>query len=52
MNVIQPIGDGLTNVVEGATGGWRDLEETWVDKRSEGGRRFVFLHVVTGLALS
>ena len=41
----------LTNVVEGTAGGWRDLEEAWVDERSEGRRRLVFLHVVTRLAL-
>lgn len=41
----------LTDIVESAAGGWRDLEEAWVDERSEGGRGLVFLHVVTGLAL-
>lgn len=48
---LQSMGDRLTDVVEGAAGGWRDLEEAWVDERSEGGRRLVFLHVVTRLAL-
>lgn len=47
----QPVGTRLTDVVEGAAGGWRDLEEAWVDERSEGGRGLVFLHVVTRLAL-
>lgn len=41
----------LTDVVEGAAGGWRDLQEARVDEGSEGGRRLVFLHVVAGLAL-
>lgn len=41
----------LTEIIEGAASGWRDLEEAWIDEGSEGGRRFVFLHVVTGLAL-
>lgn len=41
----------LTDIVEGAAGGWRDLEEAWVNERSEGRRGLVFLHVVTRLAL-
>lgn len=45
------LGTGLTDVVEGAAGGWRDLEEAWVDERSEGGGGLVFLHVITRLAL-
>lgn len=44
-------GRGLTDVVEGAAGGWRDLEEARVDEWSEGRRRLVLLHVVTRLAL-
>lgn len=46
-----PMVKGRTNIVEGTAGGWRNLEEAWVDERSEGRRRLVFLHVVTGLAL-
>lgn len=41
----------LTDVVEGAAGGWRDLQEARVDERSEGGGGLVFLHAVAGLAL-
>lgn len=41
----------LTDVVEGAAGGWRDLQEARVDEGSEGRGRLVFLHVVAGLAL-
>lgn len=41
----------LTDVVEGAAGGWRDLQEAGVDERGEGGGGLVFLHVVAGLAL-
>lgn len=41
----------LTEVIEGAAGGRGDLQEAWVDEGGEGGRGFVFLHVVTGLAL-
>lgn len=41
----------LTDVVEGAAGGWRDLQEARVDEWSEGGGGLVFLHVVAGLAL-
>lgn len=48
---LQAMGDRLTDVVEGTAGGWRHLKEAWVDERSEGGRRLVFLHVVTRLAL-
>ena len=44
-------GKGPTNIVEGTASGWRDLEEAWVNERSEGGRRLVFLHVVARLAL-
>lgn len=46
-----PAGSRLTDVVEGAAGGWRHLKEAWVDERSEGGGGLVFLHIVTRLAL-
>lgn len=34
----------LTYIVESAACGWRDLEQAWVDERSEGGGGLVLLH--------
>lgn len=48
---LAPRQSNLTDIVEGTAGGWRDLEKSWVNERSEGGRRLVLLHVVTRLAL-
>lgn len=34
----------LTHIVESAAGGWRDLEQAWIDERSEGRGGLVLLH--------